>query len=547
MQHWSGPNLIRKREGRCVMSTKISKRELFSKHALSAGLGVSALALLPQRPSADTPFTSFPFTATGAPTARTMPDRLGEIKNVKDYGAVGDGSTDDTAAIQACLDAAYSNGLSANLNTPVYFPAGNYHITYPIYIKNPGGAHVFGAGMQATTITNYGNTPVSFNGWVAAASPDINYASVLTVTSPPSGTLHRGTIIDGAGLYPSGGIVICDFVTGTGGMGTYLVSPQGALVGSPGSPIAMTGNNGSVFYINGVGFSTFKEFYVSTSTDNATGFEYDWGRTTTPTWAAQMNQFLHVGFSAKGICCRVGLSGSQCDTSTWTDCMFGGTMGVTIGLKVCNFNSIVHNIYGGDFQQLDIGIWVVAGAVQSINGTGFQNTTTADIAIDGGAKDAVAIVGVSTESPNFVRCPTGGASVFISGCAQRSNPGFFLSAGQGYTDGGQITIDGCLSRGGNIIGGNPLVVRNSKFDRTDALYNYYGGTHGTAEVNNCWFGKALIKYIYSQRRLSGNITGIRTLGIEATTLTDDEFLYESVPVHPATDYGVSVTITNGSP
>src|SRR5262249_33815875 len=212
-----GPNLIRKREGRCVMSTKISKRELFSKHALSAGLGVSALALLPQRPSADTPFTSFPFTATGAPTARTMPDRLGEIKNVKDYGAVGDSSTDDTATIQASRDAASTKGVPATLNTPVYSPAGNYHITYPIYIKNTGGAHVFGAGMQATTITNYGNTPVSFNGWVAAASPDINYTSVLTVTSPPSGTLHRGTIIDGAGLYPSGGIRNRDFLTGNGG------------------------------------------------------------------------------------------------------------------------------------------------------------------------------------------------------------------------------------------------------------------------------------------------------------------------------------------
>ena len=36
------------------MSTQISKRELFNKHALSAGIGVGALALMPQRASADT-------------------------------------------------------------------------------------------------------------------------------------------------------------------------------------------------------------------------------------------------------------------------------------------------------------------------------------------------------------------------------------------------------------------------------------------------------------------------------------------------------------
>ena len=40
--------------------------------------------------------------------------------NVKDFGAVGDGVTDDTAAIQAALDHVAANGGT------LYFPAGTY-------------------------------------------------------------------------------------------------------------------------------------------------------------------------------------------------------------------------------------------------------------------------------------------------------------------------------------------------------------------------------------------------------------------------------------
>ena len=46
------------------------------------------------------------------------------VISVKDYGVTGDGVTDDTAAIQATLDAAYSAGFSA-----VRFPAGTYKVT----------------------------------------------------------------------------------------------------------------------------------------------------------------------------------------------------------------------------------------------------------------------------------------------------------------------------------------------------------------------------------------------------------------------------------
>jgi len=64
--------------------------------------------------------------------ATNVQAKLRETVSVKDFGAVGDGLTDDTAAIQAALDAA------ANRQVPavVYLPSGAYRITSTLKIAS---------------------------------------------------------------------------------------------------------------------------------------------------------------------------------------------------------------------------------------------------------------------------------------------------------------------------------------------------------------------------------------------------------------------------
>jgi hypothetical protein len=87
--------------------------------------------------------------------ATTVEDKLAQTVSVKDFGAVGDGVTDDTAAIQACFDYAIANEL------PIVVGGGEYLITGTVLINKASTlitpTFVFGGG---TFVKN--NTGVMF-------------------------------------------------------------------------------------------------------------------------------------------------------------------------------------------------------------------------------------------------------------------------------------------------------------------------------------------------------------------------------------------------
>lgn len=101
------------------------------------------------------------------------PVPLATYTNVKDaaYRAKGDGSTDDTSAIQAAINACSSGGT-------VFFPTGTYMISSSLTFPNDG-IHLLGAGEEATILMKSANCDlIDLSGTATGDSTHRKYCSV---------------------------------------------------------------------------------------------------------------------------------------------------------------------------------------------------------------------------------------------------------------------------------------------------------------------------------------------------------------------------------
>lgn len=101
----------------------------------------------------DSQFNEFTnFTATGTSNARNLVTRFSDVINVRDFGAVGNGTTDDTSAFNSAASAAGIAGCS------VYVPKGDYLISSQTTNANwilDNGAQIIGLANQPTAPGNF--------------------------------------------------------------------------------------------------------------------------------------------------------------------------------------------------------------------------------------------------------------------------------------------------------------------------------------------------------------------------------------------------------
>jgi hypothetical protein len=105
------------------------------------------------------------YTSTGV--SRTLVAKFSETYSVKDFGAVGDGVTDDTVAIQTLIDvlSTSTNGGTVLLPAGAYKITSNLTITWPLATSNQdapqGRVTINGEGSSMSIIYDYRNDTVA--------------------------------------------------------------------------------------------------------------------------------------------------------------------------------------------------------------------------------------------------------------------------------------------------------------------------------------------------------------------------------------------------
>lgn len=385
----------------------------------------------------------------------------GAVVNVLDYGAVGDGTTDDTAAIQAALDTS---------NVSVYIPEG----TYVVSSLTIDGKKIYGSGELK---------------W-----KDNSSSSMLSLEN--DGCAIYGITFDGNGVNQSSSVVMIVTVAATNLVIQDCTFKNGKYKG----------------IVTDVAASTNIKFL-----DNAI---YDWGTVAncdfvsfrSPEFIASNNSFTNIG---NGHSIRVGLfSGDATTTAVYGGVVSGNTFEDTE--HVCVTGEIYTrqlSITGNTFNNVEQGVKLEnAGSTVydiSITGNTFINLTVSTA--NNLQADYVTFVGNTLRdvaggcllgnyavcsNNTFYNCGTladttaaiskssSFVGAIISGNILINSPYRAIEPGQGATVSDNF-ISNSADRSIGLGGTNCRVVNNYVFGGTYGIYGSSGATNLTMLGNRC--------------------------------------------------------------
>ena len=107
----------------------------------------------------------------GDPVTQSLQSWLDQFATVKDFGAVGDGATDDTDAINRALYQLFCREVNPQIRRSLFFPAGVYKITSSIFI--PPYATLWGEGANNSVIQLDASEDSTLNAYVARTADSL--------------------------------------------------------------------------------------------------------------------------------------------------------------------------------------------------------------------------------------------------------------------------------------------------------------------------------------------------------------------------------------
>jgi len=119
---------------------------------------------------------------SGSPVSQSIQSRLDSYAVITDFGATGDGQTDDTAAINRALFQLYCVQANSQIRRSLFFPAGNYIITDSILI--PPFACLYGEGSNSSILD------FQVQNWAANTA----YAQGVLVYYVPGSAYYRSLV-----------------------------------------------------------------------------------------------------------------------------------------------------------------------------------------------------------------------------------------------------------------------------------------------------------------------------------------------------------------
>jgi hypothetical protein len=257
-----------------------------------------------------------------------LASRHGYSISAEDYGVTADGSTDDTAAVQAAMDAAVANGGGV-----VLLPAGTIKITAPLTHNSSTPITLQGSNRRASTLTASGNflailniqastglvvRDIDFNcGATTTKAVDVDAGAVDTLFERCK---YRGSASSGTLIFAEGDFL--EFVN------SHFVVSNAALVACE-----LDGNNQAAKF-RGCRFSgTGRGLKISSTSSDVEGIRVvDSHFVNTGTWAVTLNGVLDAAFigctfdqqSTSGV-----ILSTDADRVSFQNCWFGAALANT--------------------------------------------------------------------------------------------------------------------------------------------------------------------------------------------------------------------------